>query len=131
MTRWIGAIVAGLFLATLPYWRYLPLGGPVGAHMDHEPHHGGQLGMFGDHHIEVVRRRGRMEVFVSDAARRSLRPSAVSVRLDRHAEIRLEWRDHRFVAADESDATLIEVRVAVAEGAEFAGSFDFSTDNSG
>ena len=126
MTRWVGAIVAGLFLATLPYWRYLPLGGAVAAHMDHEPHHGGQLGMFGDHHIEVVRRRGRMEVFVSDAARRSLRPSAVSVRLDRHAEIRLEWRDHRFVADAEDNANTIEVRVVLGGGTELAGSFDFS-----
>jgi hypothetical protein len=66
-----------------------------------------------------------VEVFVSDAARRPLRPNAVSVRLDRGAELALEWRDHRFVAADEDDATMIEVRVVLAAGVEFTGSFDF------
>lgn len=125
MTRWLGAIAAGLFLATLPYWRFVPFGGALAPHMDHEPRHGGQLGMVGDHHIEVVRHRGRVEVFVSDATRRPLQPTAVSVVFDRQAEVPLEWSDHRFVGADRSAARQIEALVTLA-GTKLALSFDFA-----
>jgi hypothetical protein len=41
-------------------------------HGDHDAHHGGQLGMAGDHHLEFVRRGRSIEIYVSDARRNPL-----------------------------------------------------------
>jgi hypothetical protein len=128
MKRWLIAVAGGLFLATLPYWRYLPFGGVGAAHMDHEPRHGGQLGMTGDHHIEVVRRRGQLEVFVSDAQRRPLAPQSGRVLFDGGHEAALVWEDHRLVAADRPAATVIDVRVVLTEATTLGLGFDFSGD---
>ncbi len=122
--RYTVAALAGLFLATLPFWRYLPLGGAVGAHMDHEPRHGGQLGMVGDHHIEVVRRRGLVEVFVSDASRRPVQPRSGRVIFDSTATEPLAWKNHRLIAGDRF-ATEIEAQVVLPDGQNAAISFDF------
>jgi hypothetical protein len=119
------AAAAGLFLATLPFWRYLPLGGVLGAHMDHEPRHGGQLGMTGDHHIEVVRRRGQVEVFVSDALRLPIAPASGVVIFDRGTPAPLTWENHRLIAPDRPAASEIEVRVRLHDGKQLALSFDF------
>ena len=126
--RWISAVAAGLFLATLPFWRYLPLAGAPGAHMDHEPRHGGQLGMVGEHHVEVVRRRGRIEVFVSDARRRAVRPKDVSATFDHHATEALAWERQRFVGPDESAARQVEARVVLPDAATITVGFDFTED---
>lgn len=123
--RLLCAVAAGLFLATLPFWRYLPFGGAHGPHMDHEPRHGGQLGMVGDHHVEVVRRQGRVEVFVSDARREAITPRSGRVVFDRTDHAALVWRDHRFIADDRPAATEIEARVFLTDATELAISFDF------
>jgi hypothetical protein len=124
--RAIAAVVAGLFLATLPFWRYLPLGGTIAAHTDHEPRHGGQLGMVGDHHVEVVRRGGRVEVFVSDAKRRPIVPASGRVVFDRETEASLAWENFRLTAPDRQATVLLETRVILADGGELAMSFDFA-----
>jgi hypothetical protein len=124
--RWTTAVGAGLFLATLPFWRYVPMSGGIGAHMDHEPRHGGQLGMIGEHHVEVVRRRGRVEVFVSDATRRSVRPRSGTLVFDREQQAPLTWDDHRMTAADMPAALDVEARVVLDDGSELAIGFDFA-----
>ena len=125
-TRWIVAIAAGSLLATLPFWPYLPLGGAVGPHVDHEPRHGGQLGMVGEHHIEVVRHRGRVEVFVSDAMRRPVRPRAGHIVFDGEQETPLTWANHRLSGVDHPAAREIDAHVTLSDGTEIAISFDFS-----
>jgi len=71
-----GAIALGLALASLPFVMF-GMGGhshASGPHMDHAARHGGQLGMVGDSHMELVRKDGRLSLYVSDALRRPLTP---------------------------------------------------------
>lgn len=49
-------------------------------HGDHTAHHGGQLGMAGDYHLEFVRRDRNVEIYPSDAVRKPL--AAVGGSLD-------------------------------------------------
>jgi hypothetical protein len=64
-----GAVALGLLLGLSPFARYR-WGAPHAAgHTDHAPRHGGLLGMIGDHHLEVVRRAGRITLHPSDAHR--------------------------------------------------------------
>jgi hypothetical protein len=97
--------------------------------MDHEPRHGGQLGMVGDHHIEVVRRRGQVEVFVSDAVRHPVRPRSGRVIFDSSVSEQLTWENYRLIGADRP-ATEIEAQVVLDDGKHAALSFDFEDDRS-
>jgi hypothetical protein len=54
--------------------------------------------MVGDHHVELVARRGQVEVYLSDDERRPLRPIAGSLSTLGGVEISLEWRRQRLVA---------------------------------
>jgi hypothetical protein len=83
--------------------------------------------MVGDHHIELVRRRGQIEVFVSDAQRRPVQPSAGSLTLDDSTTEPLRWAKRRFVAPDQPEAQRIEVVVILADGTRLALSFDVRT----
>ena len=74
------AIAFGLALSSLPFLRYLHLGHATLPHVDHAPRHGGQLHMVGDRHLELVRRRGRIEVFTSDALRQPVAVRGGSLR---------------------------------------------------
>lgn len=122
------AVTTGVVLATLPFLHFTHLGEHAEAHTDHEPRHGGQLGMVGDHHIELVRRRGEVQVFVSDAWRRPVQPSSGSVTFDGGAPQPLAWRNHRLVGADQSTARTIAVEVAVVDDQRIATSFDAPLD---
>jgi hypothetical protein len=54
--------------------------------------------MIGDHHVELVAGRGRVEVYLSDDERRPLRPVAGSLSTLGGVEIPLKWRRQRLVA---------------------------------
>jgi hypothetical protein len=122
--RLAAALAGGLLLAALPFLRYAHLGGPVAAHADHAPRHGGRLVMTGEHHLELVRRGARVEVFASDAWRSPLRPRDGFVVLDRGARAPLLWRDHRLVADGVPPARELEAVVVLDDGTRLAARFD-------
>ena len=72
------AVALGLLLATFPFLhRIIGTLVPHAAthakmHGDHDAHHGGQLGMAGDHHLVFVRHANSVEIYVSDARRNPL-----------------------------------------------------------
>lgn len=118
------AFVAGLALAALPFLRYAPLGASAAAHVDHEPRHGGLLGMAGDHHVELCRRRGRIEAFVSDARRRPIRPREGRIVVDGIRTTTLAWQDHRLVGPDAPGAGRLGVEVVLDGGERVSVEFD-------
>jgi hypothetical protein len=122
--RRLGGIALGALLATMPAWPYFSWGAAHSAHADHTPHHGGYLAMVGDHHLEVVQRRGELQVFVSDARRRPLRPSEGwliigPTRLKRP----LRWHNHRLIGAMTERGQDVEVVVTLEDGTHLAMSF--------
>ena len=79
------AVALGLLLATFPFLHRIigtltphaathamPQTDISAMHGDHDAHHGGQLGMAGDHHLEFVRHENAVEIYVSDARRNPL-----------------------------------------------------------
>src|SRR5262249_42581535 len=122
----VRAVAVGLLAASTPFLHYASFGGSAPPHADHEPHYGGQLGMIGDQHIEVVRRRGRVEVFVSDARRRPLHPLHGWAVFDRGQARPLAWTDHRLAGDDVVGARAIEAIVVLEDGTRLALEFDYS-----
>jgi hypothetical protein len=112
----IGAVLVGLLLFALPFLKYGVGGHAHGPHTDHAPRHGGELRMVGDYHLERVVRGPRVEIFVSDALRRPLRPSAGRMLLDDGTERPLVWREHRLVTSRVPDAGGAVYEVTVADG---------------
>ena len=114
--RLLGAIAAGLVLATFPFLRYA--GGHVHRrpHMDHAPHHGGQLGMSGDHHVEIVHRADCVEIFVSDAQRRPLAVAGGRLTIDGVATVPLVVSGDKLIADAAGSARDVEVHAELADG---------------
>ena len=126
------AIALGFSLSTLPFWPYFPFGGQGEPHSDHAAHYGGQLAMVGDHHIEVRRRGGKVDFFVSDAWRRAIHPSAAWAIFDGSVTVPMHWEAHHLVGDDKPAAHEIEAVVILSDGTRLAISFDFSiTERSG
>lgn len=117
------AVAAGLLLAAVPFLRYVHFGGAE-AHANHEARHGGQLGMAGEHHVELVRRDGAVEIYVSDAWRRPLRPAGGSVAFDRGGAVELRWSGHRLVAPDAPAARQVDAAIRLEDGTSLAIGFD-------
>jgi hypothetical protein len=124
--RFVAALLAGLVLAAVPFLRYAHVGTDSVPHADHEPHHGGILGMAGDHHVELCHRAGRVEVFVSDAFRRPVRPHDGRVVADGERVVALAWRNHRLEGPDVPGAARMDVAVALADGETRTITFDVS-----
>ena len=110
------AIAAGLALGTLPFLRYVHLGHPALPHSDHEPRHGGQLVMVGNHHIELLRGHGNVEVFVSDAHRVPVQPVRGHVVYDDGPREILVVDGDRMRAPDVPRAVQLEVTVVLPDG---------------
>ena len=121
----IAAAALGCVLAALPFLHFAHFGEHGAAHADHEPRHGGQLGMVGDHHVEVVRRRGQVQVFVSDAWRRPIESARAWAVFDDGVPQPLIWSNHRHLGPDRADARTIGVEFLVSDGTRLATSFDF------
>ncbi len=114
-----GAIAIGLILGAIPFVRY-GLGGThrhgAGPHTDHEARHGGQVLMVGDYHLEVVDDGTLIEIYLSDASRRPLRPASSSVAFDDGPETSLAWRSYRSVVPKTPGSTKALYQVSVRNG---------------
>ena len=118
MTR-IGALVAGAILFALPFVQSgLGDGHADGgaSHMDHAAHHGGSLLMLGNHHLEVVEGMQTLELYVSDAGRRPLRPDAATVVFDSGEQQSLEWSGYRLVARKPAHYEWADYRITLPDG---------------
>ena len=91
------AVAVGLVLCALPFLRYVHVGHGLVPHADHAPRRGGVLLMVGDHHLELVRARDRIELFTSDAVRTPTRPDRALAGWSREDPIPLVWEGDRFV----------------------------------
>lgn len=112
----LGAVALGLVLFALPFARYGFGGHEHAPHSDHAPRHGGQLLMVGDYHLERVVNGDVVEIFLSDAMRRPVRPASGRVLLDDGSELPLAWRSHRLVGSRPGPASGARYELTVAGG---------------
>lgn len=87
----------------------------AGRHMDHEPHHGGQLGMVGDFHIELVETGDSIEIHLSDAERRPIPPTSGTIVFDSGTEQQLTRASTFLVARTDKNAEEATVEIATGE----------------
>ena len=118
MSLRLTAAMAGLVLATLPFLIYGSRGHVHAPHTDHAPRHGGELFMLGDYHVEVVTLADTVEIYLSDASRRPLRPANGRVALESGREVALRWQQQRLVAALPSASTAAQFEITTADGAQ-------------
>jgi len=122
--RLLGAIALGCFLAAVPFLRYR-VGSPHPTrHSDHGARHGGVLGMVGDLHLEVVRRGGHVEVYLSDAYRRPLEAARGKIAFDDGRTAPLVWEGTRLVGADDVASTELTCTVLLEDGRSLEMSVD-------
>jgi len=114
--RLLGAIALGCFLAAVPFLRYR-FGSPhPTAHSDHGAQHGGVLGMVGDLHLEVVRRDGHVEIYLSDAYRRPLAAARGEIAFDDGSTAALVWEETHLVGADAAASAELKCTVFLEDG---------------
>lgn len=85
----------------------------AGPHMDHDARHGGILLMVGDFHVEVVDGDRTVELFVSDAERRPLRPLAAEASYAGRRQGEVRWESYRLVAPKPPGPVAAEYRIMV------------------
>ena len=118
----LAAICVGGVLACLPFLLYGGGGHAHAPHTDHDPRHGGQLFMIGDYHLELVTRGEtgssalRVEIYLSDASRRPLRPRAGALATRAGDEIALAWTRQRLVAELPKGARPARYRLTAPDG---------------
>ncbi len=81
--------------------------------------------MSGDHHLEVRRAEGRIEVFPSDAYRRPVAAAEAWAAFDEAAPVRLRSAGDRLIGEDVVDAREIEAIVVLEDGTRLQIRFDF------
>lgn len=89
----------------------------AGPHMDHDPHHGGQLGMVGDFHIELVEIGDTVHIHLSDAERRPLPPTSGTIVFDTGTRQQLARSSTFLLAPVDKNAREVTVSVATSENA--------------
>ncbi|MFN2425490.1 MAG: hypothetical protein ABR587_03475 [Candidatus Binatia bacterium] len=115
MTR-AGAIAAGAALFALPFLQSGvgdDHGGPM--HMDHAAHHGGSLLMLGNNHLEIVEGADDLELYVSDDARRPVRPIAASIAFDDGAVQQFHWSTYRMTVSKPEQYAWADYRITLAD----------------
>lgn len=134
------AVLAGVVVASLSFWHYAAppgsrlshgdsrAGGPSVAHDDHEPWYGGQLGMVGDDHIELVRNERGTEVYVSDAWRRPIRPAEAWVVVDGGPRIGLDPEDDELVSETQLHGHEATVTAVLSDGRRLEVSFPLAAE---
>ncbi len=116
------SIAIGVALGAAPFLRYAPWGHAL-PHADHAPHHGGELVMIGDDHLELVVSDDRVELWTSDALRRPLVPRAGSVAFDGGAAQPLRWDAHRLTAPTMHGAREATTSIDLADGTRLSHRF--------
>ncbi len=94
------AAVVGLGLFAMPFLQYGLGGGHAhgaGPHSDHGARHGGHLVMLRDYHLELVEHSDFVELYLSDALRRPLRPMSCSVAFDGGPFTPCDWHSYRSI----------------------------------
>lgn len=116
---YVAATVVGLGLFAMPFFRYGLGGGHSHAavpHSDHGARHGGHLVMLQDYHLELVEHADSVELYLSDAFRRPLRPASCAVAFDGSPPIACEWRSHRSVVYKPIDVQIGLYQIHVHDG---------------
>jgi uncharacterized Zn-binding protein involved in type VI secretion len=122
--RTAGALALGATMSLTPFLRYRWGAPHPTAHADHEPHHGGVLGMVGDRHLEIVRAGGRVECHPSDAHRRPIEPVGGQVECAGGEVIPAAVDGSRLVAPDRCQTNEVTCHVLLDDGTSLRMSAD-------
>jgi len=103
-------------MSLTPFLRYRWGAPHSGAHMDHEPRHGGLLGMVGEDHLEIVRTGGLVECHPSDAHRVAREPVGGWVECGGGGRVPAVVEGNRLVAPDRCRTKEVTCHVLLGDG---------------